>query len=86
MRFSDIKFEVIDHDYESSCTSSCGFVYLPVIPSKQELVDAIASVDWYASHINCDKLKLIGPEGKLPGSMRLVWADSSKIAYTIKPV
>lgn len=86
MKLTDIKYEVIDHDYESLYNTSCGYIYASILPSKTEIMKHIAKVDYYASFLDTDKLTLVLPEGSLPGSIYLVWNDSHRTAYTLRPV
>jgi hypothetical protein len=86
MSSTRVKYEIIEHDYDSSCTSSIGFIELGIIPSKEELFNAISKMDYYMSFVNRDNLAYTIPNGKLPGVLRLFWKDDNRPAYTIKPV
>lgn len=86
MKLQEVKYEVIDHDFDSACTSHCGYIYTSMMPDKATLLKAIGKVDYYATHIDPDNMSLVIPNGKLPCTLRLMWNGTSRIAYTIKPV
>jgi hypothetical protein len=89
--FGQVKYELTEHDYDYDTyypnpQYDKASVYLSILPSTDEVIEAIGKKDYFFSLVDRTKLKAVLPEGKLPGVIYLVWVSGKRNAYTLTPV
>ena len=80
------KYSVTEHDVDTSYGDSLGVITLSCLPSKVEVIKEVGKLDRYAALVDPNKFKLEISLGSLPAVLKVIWIDSNRVMYTVKPV